>query len=84
MSFFAHYWHPIPISNNDYGYFQTLPHLTNGVWLSLLRNPVIAMDETFQEIFPSLLEIAKAKLYKVHVFECAYNHIIVHHIIAFN
>ena len=50
----------------------------------MLRNPVIAMDETFQEIFPSLLEIAKAKLYKVHVFECAYNHIIVHHIIAFN
>ncbi|XP_020614458.1 exportin-5-like [Orbicella faveolata] len=43
----------------------TLPHLTNGLWLSLLRNPVIAIDETFQEIFPSLLEIAKAKLYKV-------------------
>jgi len=50
------------------GYFQTLPHLTNGLWLSFLRNPVISMDETFQERFPSLMEIAKAKLYKV--FEC--------------
>lgn len=63
-------------------YFQTLPHLTNGLWLSLLRNPVIAIDETFQEIFPSLLEIAKAKLYKVQVFECVYNQLL-HHIIAF-
>ncbi|KAJ7365547.1 Exportin-5 [Desmophyllum pertusum] len=43
----------------------TLPHLTNGLWLTFLRNPVIAKDKTFRAIFPSLLEIAKAKLFKV-------------------
>ncbi|RMX35484.1 hypothetical protein pdam_00003840 [Pocillopora damicornis] len=43
----------------------TLPHLANGLWLTLLRSPVISMDTTFQAVFPSLLDIAKAKLFKV-------------------
>jgi len=43
----------------------TLPHLTNTLWLTFLRNPVIAKDKTFQSMFPALLEVAKAKLFKV-------------------
>ncbi|XP_074630765.1 exportin-5-like isoform X3 [Acropora palmata] len=44
----------------------TIPHLTNLLWLTFLRNPVISKDETFRSMFPALLEVAKAKLFKVH------------------
>ena len=48
-------------------FFQTISHLTNTVWLAFLRNPIIARDETYTSIFPALLEISKAKLFKVSI-----------------
>ena len=58
----------------DITFFQTISHLTNTVWLTFLRNPIIARDETYTSIFPALLEISKAKLFKVRQsFLTSYN-----------
>ncbi|MEM9687764.1 MAG: hypothetical protein AAF934_12720, partial [Bacteroidota bacterium] len=38
--------------------FQALSHLTNGLWLTILRNEIMVVDDDVKAVMPILLQMA--------------------------